>query len=159
MLTVPIRSDTDIHGASGSSSTRPEKNNMNELFRPFAQAASKVMGSSWSFLVAGAVIVVWGITGPIYHYSDTWQLVINTVTSLVTFLMVFLIQNTQNRDSKAIQLKLNELIRGVEGARTGLVNLEALSDEELLQLQREFERLAEHKQSSKKALAAETARE
>lgn len=78
---------------------------------------------------------------------DTWQLVINTVTSVITFLIVFLLQNTQNRDAKAIQLKLNELLRGVEGARIGLVNLEALSDEELLQLQREFERLGQSKPS------------
>jgi low affinity Fe/Cu permease len=130
---------------------------MNDLFRRFSQATSNVMGSSWSFLIAGAVIVVWAITGPLYHYSDTWQLVINTVTSVVTFLMVFLIQNTQNRDSRAIQLKLNELIRGVEGARTGLVNLEALSDENLVQLQREFERLAENKLLLKQALAADRA--
>jgi low affinity Fe/Cu permease len=132
---------------------------MHDLFRRFAQVTSNVMGSSWSFFIAGAVIVVWGVTGPLYHYSDTWQLVINTVTSVVTFLMVFLIQNTQNRDSKAIQLKLNELIRGVDGARTGLVNLEALSDEDLLQLQREFERLAENKLLLKQALAAERAPE
>jgi low affinity Fe/Cu permease len=116
---------------------------MNEIFRRFAQTISNTVGSSWSFLIAFAVVVIWGITGPIYRYSDTWQLVMNTVSSVVTFLMVFLIQNTQNRDSKAIQLKLNELLRGVKGARTGLVNLEVLSDEDLMQLHREFERLGE----------------
>ena len=97
--------------------------------------------------MAVTVVIGWGIAGPIYHYSDTWQLVINTVSSVITFLMVFLIQNTQNRDSKAIQLKLNELLRGVEGARTGLVNLEALSDEELATLQLEFERLSRRRSS------------
>lgn len=123
---------------------------MNEIFRRFAQVTSGVVGSSWSFAVAASVIVAWAITGPVYHYSDTWQLVINTVTSVITFLMVFLIQNTQNRDAKAIQLKLNELLRGVEGARTGLVNLEALSDEDLLQLQREFERLGQSRLALKR---------
>ena len=124
---------------------------MKEIFRKFAQSASNAVGSHWSFLIAFAVIVAWVITGPIYKYSDTWQLVMNTVSSVVTFLMVFLIQNTQNRDSKAIQLKLNELLRGVKGARTGLVNLESLSDEDLMQLHREFERLGERTVSLKKA--------
>src|ERR1017187_4051881 len=104
---------------------------MNEVFRKFAHAISNIVGSSWWFIIAVVVVVAWGIAGPVYHYSDTWQLVINTVTSVITFLMVFLIQNTQNRDAKAIQLKLNELLRAVKGARTGLVNLESLSDEEL----------------------------
>jgi low affinity Fe/Cu permease len=86
-------------------------------------------------------ILCWAVTGPIFHYSDTWQLVINTATTIVTFLMVFLIQNTQNRDTKAIHLKLDELLRGVKGARTSLIDLEHLSDEELDKLQHEFERL------------------
>jgi low affinity Fe/Cu permease len=128
-----------------------EKFNMNEMFRRFAQATASVVGSSWWFLTAVAVVFVWGVLGPIYHFSDTWQLVINTVSSVITFLMVFLIQNTQNRDSKAIQLKLNELLRGVEGARTGLVNLESLSDDDLRRLQMEFERLAKAKVSAKDA--------
>jgi low affinity Fe/Cu permease len=116
---------------------------MNEIFRKFAHTISNVVGSSWSFLIAFGVIVVWGITGPMYQYSDTWPLDMNTVSSVITFLMVFLIQNTQNRDSKAIQLKLNERLRGVAGARTGLINLEALSDEDLLRLHLEFERLGQ----------------
>ena len=114
---------------------------MNEMFRRFAQGTASVVGSSWWFLSAVVVVVIWAMLGPIYHFSDTWQLVINTVSSVITILMVFLIQNTQNRDSKAIQLKLNELLRGVEGARTGLVNLESLSDVDLKRLQSEFERL------------------
>src|SRR5437588_2788768 len=114
---------------------------MRELFRKFAQITSQVVGSSWAFILAVAVIAAWAVTGPMFHYSDTWQLVINTGTTIITFLMVFLIQNTQNRDAKAIHLKLDELIKGVKGARTSLVNLEQLSDEDLERLQKEFERL------------------
>jgi low affinity Fe/Cu permease len=114
---------------------------MNELFRKFSRAASHLVGSSWAFILAVLIIVVWAGTGPIFHYSDTWQLVINTATTIITFLMVFLIQNTQNRDAKAIHLKLDELLRGVEGARTHLVDLEALSDDELNRLQKQFERI------------------
>ena len=114
---------------------------MNELFRKFAQQVSKIVGTSWVFITAVTVVLVWAVTGPMFHYSDTWQLVINTGTTIITFLMVFLIQNTQNRDAKAIHLKLDELIKGVKGARTGLVNLEELSDEDLEKLHKEFERL------------------
>jgi low affinity Fe/Cu permease len=114
---------------------------MNELFRQFAQKTAQIVGSSWSFILAVIIILVWAITGPMFHYSDTWQLVINTGTTIITFLMVFLIQNTQNRDAKAIHLKLDELLKGVKGARTGLVNLEQLSDDDLEKLQKEFERL------------------
>jgi low affinity Fe/Cu permease len=116
---------------------------MRELFRKFAQTTSQAVGSSWAFILAVLIIIVWAITGPMFHYSDTWQLVINTGTTIITFLMVFLIQNTQNRDAKAIHLKLDELLKGVKGARTGLVNLEHLSDKELENLQKEFERLHE----------------
>jgi low affinity Fe/Cu permease len=116
-------------------------NSMSELFRKFARKISEVLGRAEVFLGAVVLIVIWAVLGPIYHYSDTWQLVINTATTIVTFLMVFLIQNTQNRDAKAIQLKLDELIRGVQGARTGLVRLEELSDEELKELESSFERL------------------
>jgi low affinity Fe/Cu permease len=100
-----------------------------------------MVGSSWAFILAFLIIVVWAATGPIFHYSDTWQLVINTGTTIITFLMVFLIQNTQNRDAKAIHLKLDELLRGVKGARTNLVDLEAMSDQELDHLQGQFKRL------------------
>ncbi len=117
---------------------------MQELFRKFASKTSRIVGSSWAFITAVLVIVVWAITGPIFHYSDTWQLIINTGTTIVTFLMVFLIQNTQNRDAKAIHLKLDELIRSMQGARNGMVDLEDLSDEELKRLQDEFQRMREH---------------
>ncbi len=110
-------------------------------FRFCAQWIAAAVGSPWAFTLAVISIVCWAVTGPMFHYSDTWQLVINTATTIVTFLMVFLIQNTQNRDTKAIHLKLDELLRGVKGARTSLINLEHLSDEELDKLQHEFERL------------------
>src|SRR5438067_2178169 len=114
---------------------------MNEFFRKFASVTSDVVGSSWAFILAVLIIVVWAVTGPAFGYSDTWQLVINTGTTIITFLMVFLIQNTQNRDAKAIHLKLDELLRAVEGARTSMVDLEDCTDEELAQLQKQFERL------------------
>lgn len=116
---------------------------MNEFFRKFAHRISEIVGSAWAFIAAVVIIVAWGASGPLFGFSDTWQLVINTGTTIVTFLMVFLIQNTQNRDAKAIHLKLDELIKGVKGARTSLVDLEDLSDEELQQLQEEFRRLRE----------------
>ena len=112
-----------------------------EFFRAFARKSADRFGSSWTFFVAIVIVMVWAALGPIYHYSDTWQLVINTGTTIITFLMVFLIQNTQNRDSKAVHLKLDELLRGVKGARTGLVRLEGLTDAELADLEREFENL------------------
>jgi len=118
---------------------------VNDLFRAFSRNTASVVGSAWAFIIAITVIIVWAATGPMFHYSDTWQLIINTGTTIVTFLMVFLIQNTQNRDGKAIQLKLDELIRALEGARNKLVDLEDLSDEELKKLEQEFQRL--HKRS------------
>lgn len=121
---------------------------MNEYFRKFAHSVSTVVGSAWTFVGAVGIILLWAVTGPLFDFSDTWQLLINTSTTIVTFLMVFLIQNTQNRDAKAIHLKLDELLRGIKGARTDLVDLEELSDEELEQLQQEFRRLRERYQKS-----------
>jgi low affinity Fe/Cu permease len=117
---------------------------MNELFRRFSHKTSALMGSPWAFISAVAIIVVWAVAGPIFHYSDGWQLTINTGTTIVTFLMVFLIQNTQNRDAAAIHLKLDELLRAVKEARTSLVDLEDMSDEELEKLRQEFHALREH---------------
>jgi len=127
---------------------------MNELFRKFAHKTSQIVGTSWVFILAVLVILVWGITGPMFHYSDTWQLVINTSTTIITFLMVFLIQNTQNRDAKAIHLKLDELIKGVKGARTGMVNLEELSDKELERLQKEFAKLQKENHTEQRGSGA-----
>jgi low affinity Fe/Cu permease len=112
-----------------------------DSFRHFARKSSAVLGTAWAFIGALIIIAVWGLTGPVFHFSDTWQLIINTGTTIVTFLMVFLIQNTQNRDAKAMHLKLDELIRAIEGARNHLVDLEKLSDEELKTLEEQFTRL------------------
>jgi low affinity Fe/Cu permease len=112
-----------------------------DSFRHFARKSSEVLGSAWAFIGAIFIIVVWGLTGPAFHFSDTWQLIINTGTTIVTFLMVFLIQNTQNRDAKAVHLKLDELIRAVRGARNRLVDLEKLSDDELKELEEQFTRV------------------
>src|SRR5258707_10840099 len=112
-----------------------------DAFRCFAQRASTVLGSAWAFCGAVLVIVVWLVTGPTFHFSDTWQLIINTATTIITFLMVFLIQNTQNRDAKAMHLKLDELIRALKGARDQLVDLEDLSDKELKKLEEQFQRM------------------
>src|SRR5205085_6685179 len=114
---------------------------MREFFTAFSNKTAQMVGSHWAFLLAALVVVVWGLTGPLFNYSDTWQLVINTATTIVTFLMVFLIQNTQNRDARAIHLKLDELLRGVQGARTAMVALENCTDEELAEFHEEFERL------------------
>jgi len=111
-------------------------------FNRFAKAAARATGKPIAFLLATATIVVWAITGPIFGFSDTWQLVINTSTTIVTFLMVFLIQNTQNRDSDAIQIKLDELIRATKGAHTALLNLEELDDENLAHLRELYEQIA-----------------
>src|SRR5205823_6477746 len=112
---------------------------MSDTFRVFARHSSIVLGSAWTFSSAILIIVIWGLTGPNFHYSDTWQLIINTGTTIVTFLMVFLIQNTQNRDAKVAHLKLDELIRALKGARNELIDLEKLADEDLKSLEKQFE--------------------
>jgi low affinity Fe/Cu permease len=112
-------------------------------FTRFAKWTARTSGHPSTFAVAAAVIIIWAATGPIFHFSDTWQLVINTGTTVVTFLMVFLIQNTQNRDGAAMQIKLDELIRAVHGARNTVLNLEEMTEEELEQLKRHYLELAE----------------
>jgi low affinity Fe/Cu permease len=115
-----------------------EEADLNETFRAFANKIADKAGSAGVFGTCLAVVIAWAATGPFYHYSDTWQLVINTGTSVVTFLMVFLIQNTQNRDAQAMQLKLNELIRAVSTARNMMVDLENCSEEEIREIREEF---------------------
>jgi low affinity Fe/Cu permease len=114
---------------------------MRNYFRRIAQAAAVWVGSAWAFVLSVLLVIAWLATGPFFGFSDTWQLVINTFTSLVTFLMVFIIQNSQNRDSKAMLLKLDELIRSSAGARNQLLNLESVSEEEFVRLESEFQRL------------------
>jgi low affinity Fe/Cu permease len=107
-----------------------------------AKAISRATGRPVAFLIALGIILVWAITGPIFHYSDTWQLVINTGTTIITFLMVFLIQNAQNRDAEAVQIKLDELIRAVESANNEMIDLEGLDEEELDLLRTDYVKLA-----------------
>jgi len=114
---------------------------LNESFRRFSAYAASVLGSPWLFVINVVLILIWLVSGPFFHFSDTWQLLVNTATTVFTYLAVFLIQNTQNRDAKAVHLKLDELISSVAGARNRLVDLEDLSDEELAQLQDQFRRL------------------
>jgi len=126
---------------------------VSDAFRVFAHRSAVMLGSAWAFAGAAFVILVWILTGPTFHFSDTWQLIINTATTIITFLMVFLIQNTQNRDAKAMHLKLDEIIRALKGARNQLVDLEDLSDEDLKKLEEQFQRLrqkAEHGKRSRK---------
>lgn len=129
---------------------------MRDRFVDFSKASSNLVGSHWAFLIALVVIIAWAISGPLFGFSDTWQLVINTSTTIVTFLMVFLIQSTQNRDAKAIHLKLDELIRAVRGARDDLVLIENMSEDELKRLAEEFEKL--HDRACDQALEREKRR-
>ena len=114
-----------------------------ENFRLFAQKVSQITGNAKTFILATVLIATWLITGPIFNFSDTWQLVINTSTTIITFLMVFIIQNTQNRDARATQLKLDELIRATRSARNSMVDLENLDDEDLEKVTDEFHQIHE----------------
>ena len=124
------------------------RSSVKEAFRRFAKLTSDVLGTPWAFAAAILVVVVWFLTGPYFKFSDPWQLVINTGTTIITFLMVFLIQNTQNRDMLAIQLKLDELIRTRKQARNSMIDLDALTDEELQHLQKEFQEICQRRTSS-----------
>ena len=112
---------------------------MNNIFRKIAHKTSEIVGTPYSFIIALILIIVWALSGTFFNYSDTWQLVINTGTTILTFLIVFLIQNTQNRDAKTTHLKLDELILHMKSARNELIDLEDMSDEEIKKLQQEFE--------------------
>jgi len=122
---------------------------MNELFRKTAHKTSELVGSSWAFILAAFIIIVWAISGPLFDFSDTWQLVINTGTTILTFLMVFLIQNTQNRDANAIHLKLDELIKATRRARNSLIDAEEMTDDEIGHLQAEFKKFYETKRNGR----------
>jgi low affinity Fe/Cu permease len=122
-----------------------------DRFGRFAARSSHYLGSRWAFIIAIGIIVVWALTGPIFHYSDTWQLIINTGTTIVTFLMVFLIQNTQNRDARAIHLKLNELIHAVDKAKNKMIDVENLSEVELDELARTYEKIRSSAQERQQA--------
>lgn len=114
---------------------------MHDIFRKLASKTSSIAGNPWTFFLAISAVFIWACSGPLFGFSDTWQLVINTSTTIITFLMVFLIQNTQNRESMAMHIKLDELVRGVKGARTSLVSIEEMSDEELAAMREEFHQL------------------
>jgi low affinity Fe/Cu permease len=114
---------------------------MRDTFRKFAGNISRWAGSPGAFTIAVLIILIWGITGPLFKYSDSWQLVINTGTTIVTFLMVFLIQNTQNRETRAINVKLDELIRAISEARNDMIDMENVSDEELEKVEDQFHQL------------------
>jgi low affinity Fe/Cu permease len=114
---------------------------MGNAFRKFAGNVSRGAGSPWAFIAAVVIIIVWGFTGPLFQFSDTWQLVINTGTTIVTFLMVFLIQNMQNRETRAINLKLDELLRAISTARNDIIDMENVSDEELEEVEEQFHQI------------------
>jgi low affinity Fe/Cu permease len=133
---------------------RPTKSK--SLFVRFAQWTARSAGRPAAFILAMTTIVVWGISGPLFGFSDTWQLVINTGTTIVTFLMVFLIQNTQNRDSEAIQVKLDELIRVTNGAHVALLDLEEMEDKELDELRKEYQALAQRARAARRAGKSDT---
>jgi low affinity Fe/Cu permease len=122
---------------------------MHEIFRKIAHSTSEQVGKPWAFVLALLLIVIWGFSGPSANYSDTWQLIINTTTTILTFLMVFLIQNTQNRDAKAIHLKLDELLIAIKRARDSMVDVEDRTDLELDSLQSEFQKIGKKAQDRK----------
>ena len=126
---------------SGNKPSQASGTGFKESFRGFSKRTSDLVGTPIAFLGAVGLIVVWAASGPTFRFSDTWQLVINTGTTIITFLMVFLIQNTQNRDSRAIHLKLDELIKALRGARNSVIDLERLSDDQLKKLEEEYKKL------------------
>jgi len=128
-------------------------------FQRFAQSTARIVGTAGAFCAAMALIVVWAVTGPLFHFSDTWQLVINTSTTIITFLMVFVIQHTQNRDTEALRLKLDELIRAMSSARNDFINLEDLDDQQLQALHDEFQSLREERPSREQSRTPVTAEE
>src|SRR5881296_2477338 len=135
----------------------PQKSQaLTDIFHDFAKGSAAIVGSPWAFFLAILVIIAWLATGPTFHYSDTWQLMINTSTTIVTFLIVFLIQNTQNRDARALHLKLDEVIRAIQGAHNEMIDIENLSEAELEELAKRYQHVrdeweARHKSEKLKA--------
>jgi low affinity Fe/Cu permease len=139
----------EIHTLRANHTDRLQRTyRVNEWLEHFSRRVAAWSGSSWAFALATLVIIVWAVTGPIFHYSDTWQLIINTGTTIVTFLMVFLIQRAQNKDALAIQLKLNELLASQRGASNRLINLEDWSEQDIVALHRRFEKLEQRLESA-----------
>jgi low affinity Fe/Cu permease len=134
----------------------PEIMMTSKWFSQFSSYLSTMTGRPATFVLAAALVLIWAITGPFFHYSDTWQLVINTSTTIVTFLMVFLIQNTQNRDTAAMQIKLDELIRAIEGAHNALLDLEELEEKDLNRFRKHYEKLAEDARTALRAGGSDT---
>jgi len=132
------------------------KSSLESIFVRFSRATSRAAGNPITFILALFLILGWAILGPVFHFSDTWQLVINTTTTIITFLMVFVIQNTQNRDSEATQIKLDEIIRSVRGAHNALLDLEELSEEDLARFRAEYGKLAAEARKGKKKKLSDT---
>src|SRR6266403_132211 len=150
--------DTTVRnwGSFDMASTKNGSDRNNGSFHTVAGRASLVVGSKWAFTTAVLLIVFWGVSGPYFHFSDTWQLVVNTATTIVTFLIVFLIQNTQNRDARAIHLKLDEIIHSLKNARNEMIQIEQLSDADLETISKNFERIraeCERRTSKNRTLA------
>lgn len=124
---------------------------LDRFFTRIASGIAEFAGQPWAFVIAAVIIVIWGVTGPLFHYSDTWQLVVNTGTTIITFLMVFLIQNSTNRDGAAIQAKLDELIRALEGARNGFIGIEHMTDHQLQELRSALEKECDNPRSESAA--------
>ena len=155
-----MESNLPVGRTSGKTADNGRARNgaIRERFRRFSAATATAVGSPWAFVLAVVVIVAWAVTGPMFGFSDSWQLVIDTGTTIITFLMVFLIQNTQNRDARAIHLKLDELIRGIKGARNKMADLEECTDEEIAQLEEEFRRFRARNQRDEDRGGAEETR-
>jgi low affinity Fe/Cu permease len=131
---------------AGAAPMASEENKSPWTFSDLARRASYVLGTPVAFAIALSIVLIWLLSGPVFGYSDTWQLIINTGTTIITFLMVFLVQHTQNRDARALHLKLDELLRSIENARDRLIDLETCSDEELDQIERQFQALRRREQ-------------
>jgi low affinity Fe/Cu permease len=137
----PFRKEIEVESVNKRRQEKVAGAGFKETFRGFSKRTADLVGTPAAFLAAVGLIVVWAFSGPSFHFSDTWQLVINTGTTIITFLMVFLIQNTQNRDSRAIHLKLDELIKALGGARNSVIDLDRLSDEQLKTLEDQYKKL------------------